>query len=92
VLTLIGVAAMLVAWHGDGQETTRHTVEGFAEVRLGVWILFVTGLFALPVFDRATPAAKATEGEPGPTPPAPPRPGGPPSVSDRPSGVATRCR
>ena len=92
VLTLIGVGAMLVAWHGDGQETTRHTVEGFAEVRLGVWILFVTGLFALPVFDRATPAAKATEGEPGPTPPAPPRPGGPPSVSDRPSGVATRCR
>jgi hypothetical protein len=51
VLTLIGVAAMLVAWHGDGQEVTRHTIEGFAQVRLGVWILFAWGLFGLPVFD-----------------------------------------
>ena len=30
VLTLVGWPAMLVAWHGDGQEVTRHTVEGFA--------------------------------------------------------------
>ena len=44
VLTLVGVAAMLVAWHGDGQEVTRHTVEGFAQVRLGVWILLTLGL------------------------------------------------
>jgi hypothetical protein len=51
VLTLIGVAAMLVAWHGDGQEVTRHTIEGFAQVRLGVWILFTVGLLGLPVFD-----------------------------------------
>ena len=53
VLTLIGVAAMVVAWHGDGQEVTRHTVEGLAQVRLGVWILFTVGLFGLPAFDPA---------------------------------------
>lgn len=44
VLTVIGVLAMLVAWHGDGQEVTRHTVEGFAQVRLGLWVLVVLGL------------------------------------------------
>lgn len=46
-LTGIGVLAMLVAWHGDGQEVTRHTIEGFAEVRLGVWILIVLGLLGI---------------------------------------------
>ncbi len=42
-LTLLGPVAMLIAWHGDAQEVTRHTVEGFAELRLGVWILVVLG-------------------------------------------------
>jgi hypothetical protein len=41
VLGLIGIPAMLVAWNGDGQEATRHTVEGLAEVRLGVLISFL---------------------------------------------------
>jgi hypothetical protein len=54
VLTLVGIVGMLVAWHGDGQEVTRHTVEGFAAVRLGVWILFAVGLLGLPAFDRST--------------------------------------
>jgi hypothetical protein len=45
--TVIGVGSMLVAWHGDGQEVTRHTIEGLAEVRLGIWILLVIGLFGL---------------------------------------------
>ena len=53
VLTLVGVGAMLVAWNGDGQEVTRHTVEGFAQVRLGVWILFAIGLLRVPLLDRA---------------------------------------
>lgn len=44
ILTVIGVFSMLVAWHGDGQEVTRHTVEGYAELRVGVWILIVLGL------------------------------------------------
>ena len=43
-LTVIGVLSMLVAWHGDGQEVTRHTVEGLAEVRLGLWIMVVLWL------------------------------------------------
>jgi hypothetical protein len=50
--TVIGVGSMLVAWHGDGQEVTRHTVEGLAQVRVGVWILVVIGLFG---FDRSQP-------------------------------------
>jgi hypothetical protein len=71
---VIGVAAMLVAWHGDGQEVTRHTVEGFAEVRLGVWIPFVVGLFRLPLFDRARAGRRDSGGETDPLP----RPGSPP--------------
>lgn len=47
VLAGLGIPAMLVAWHGDGQEVTRHTVEGFAELHLGVWILLVVGLLRL---------------------------------------------
>ena len=43
VVTAIGVLAMLVAWHGDGQEVTRHTIEGSVEVRLGVWLLVIIG-------------------------------------------------
>ncbi len=49
-LTMIGVLAMLVAWHGDGQEVTRHTIEGFAEIRLGIWILILLG-----ALDPSTP-------------------------------------
>jgi hypothetical protein len=37
-LGLIGIPAMLVAWNGDGEETTRHTFEGLAEIHLGVLI------------------------------------------------------
>ncbi len=49
VLSGIGVLAMLVAWHGDGQEVTRHAIEGFAQVRLGVWILVIVGLLGWPI-------------------------------------------
>lgn len=59
VLTLLGVAAMLVAWHGDGQEVTRHTVEGFVQVRLGVWLLFAVGLLRVPLLDPAGPEPSA---------------------------------
>jgi hypothetical protein len=41
VLGLIGLLAMLVAWNGDGQEATRHTLEGLAEIRLGVLVTFL---------------------------------------------------
>lgn len=43
MIAVIGVLTMYVAWHGDGQETTRHTIEGFVEVRLGLWIALVLG-------------------------------------------------
>jgi hypothetical protein len=48
VVTAVGLPAVFVAWSGDGQEVTRHTVEGFAELRLGIWILVVLGLLVRP--------------------------------------------
>jgi hypothetical protein len=40
-LGLLGVVAMFAAWSGDGQETTRHTLEGLAEVHLAVLIMLL---------------------------------------------------
>ncbi len=40
-LGLLGILAMFAAWSGDGQETTRHTLEGLAEVHLGVLIMLL---------------------------------------------------
>ena len=47
-VAVVGALAMVVAWHGDGQEVTRHTVEGFAQLRLGLWILVVLGALGGP--------------------------------------------
>lgn len=47
-VAVIGGLAMVAAWHGDGQEVTRHTVEGFAGLRLGLWILVVLGALGGP--------------------------------------------
>ena len=54
-LGLLGIVAMFAAWSGDGQETTRHTVEGLAEVHLAVLImlLYVT-LTRAPTRDEAS--------------------------------------
>ena len=43
-LGLLGLVAMFAAWSGDGQETTRHTLEGLAEVHLAllIMLLYVT--------------------------------------------------
>jgi hypothetical protein len=41
ILGALGVPAILVAWNGDGQEVTRHTIEGLAQVRIGVLILLL---------------------------------------------------
>jgi hypothetical protein len=46
VLGLIGIPAMFAAWTGDGQETTRHTLEGLAEIHLGVLIMFLYVMLA----------------------------------------------
>jgi len=42
----LGVFEMLVAWHGDGTETTRHGIVGSVTVRLAVTILLVLGALA----------------------------------------------
>lgn len=47
MLGVLGVLSMLIAWQGDGQEVTRHTIEGFAEVRAGVLIVFVVGVLQM---------------------------------------------
>ena len=43
VLAAVGLLSMVIAWQGDGQEVTRHTIEGFAELRVGVLIVFFSG-------------------------------------------------
>jgi hypothetical protein len=42
--TAIGLVSMLLAWHGDGEEVTRHMVEGNVEVRLGVLVLLLVAV------------------------------------------------
>jgi len=46
-LSIIGILEMVVSWNADGQEAARHTIEGFLEVRLGVLILLLFGLFSI---------------------------------------------
>jgi hypothetical protein len=41
LLGALGLFHMLVAWHGDGMEVTRHASVGNVQVRLGVLILLV---------------------------------------------------
>lgn len=36
LFAVLGLGSMLLSWHGEGQEVTRHMVEGNVEVRLGV--------------------------------------------------------
>jgi hypothetical protein len=43
VLGALGIAEMLVSWHGDGTEATRHGIVGSVTVRLAVLILIVGG-------------------------------------------------
>jgi hypothetical protein len=79
ILTGLGVLAMLVAWHGDGQEVTRHTIEGLAELRLGLWILIIVGLLGLRLTGEAGDPAAGEESisgsSSGPNPTARPNAG-----------------
>jgi hypothetical protein len=45
-LSMVGIIEMVVSWNADGQEAARHTIEGFLEVRLGVLILLLFGVFS----------------------------------------------
>jgi hypothetical protein len=60
MLAALGVFTMLVAWNGDGQEVTRHTIEGFAELRVCVLIAATVGVLGL-----AKPTARRAPGTPG---------------------------
>ena len=42
----LGVVHMLLAWHGDGMETTRHVAVGDVQTRLAVLVLVVAALDA----------------------------------------------
>jgi hypothetical protein len=52
VMGIVGLLAALIAWHGDGEEIARHTIEGNVEARLAVLLLLS---FGLPWSHRATP-------------------------------------
>jgi hypothetical protein len=43
VLGVLGLGEMLVSWHGDGSEATRHGIIGSVAVRLAVVVLLVAG-------------------------------------------------
>ncbi len=46
----LGLVHMLIGWHGDGMETTRHASVGNVQARLGVLVLVV--LAAAELWDR----------------------------------------
>jgi hypothetical protein len=64
VLSIIGIVEMVVSWNADGQEAPRHTIEGFLEVRLGVLILLLLGIFSMrgPRADAPGWVGRATRG------------------------------
>lgn len=43
----LGVAHVLIAWHGDGMETTRHVAVGDAQLRLAVLLLRIAAVSAV---------------------------------------------
>jgi len=56
LLAVLGIPVMLIAWHSDGQEVTRHTIEGLAQLRLGVLLALVLSALGA----RLPPARKPT--------------------------------
>jgi hypothetical protein len=66
--TAIGLVSMLLAWHGDGEEVTRHMVEGNVEVRLGVLVLLLVAVLG-PGADGRTKLGHEAQPVPA-TPPA----------------------
>jgi len=84
--TVVGLLTMLIAWHGDGQEVTRHMVEGDVEARLGVLVCL---LYAALVPARPATAGNDTGGAarlwlPGPTGAEPSSAGTPPPAPSPP--------
>ncbi len=56
LLAVLGIPVMLIVWHSDGQEVTRHTIEGLAQLRLGVLLALVLSALGA----RLPPARKPT--------------------------------
>lgn len=46
LFAVLGLWSMLLAWHGDGEQVTRHIVEGDVEVRVGVLLALLVAVFA----------------------------------------------
>jgi hypothetical protein len=67
-LGAVGIVAMLIAWHGDGEEVPRHTVEGFAQLRLAVLVLCTVGVLRLVPWrpSEARDARRSARSGPGP--------------------------
>jgi hypothetical protein len=64
IIGAIGPVAMLLAWQGDGQEVTRHMVEGSIETRLGILlVLLIAALAGSRGADAAGVSGEAGEGE-----------------------------
>jgi hypothetical protein len=59
LFALTGLWSMLLSWHGEGMEVTRHMVEGNVEVRLGVLLSVAMALIS------SRPAAAASEADDG---------------------------
>ncbi len=57
VLVPVGILQMGFAWFAAAQETTRHTLDGFVEVRLGVLLVVLLGL----LHERAAPQGAASD-------------------------------
>jgi hypothetical protein len=64
IVAALGVVHMLIAWHGDGMETTRHASVGNTQARLGVLLLVVLAASEL-LARRPRVAAEATSHERG---------------------------
>jgi len=66
VFVVVGLFSMLLAWHGEGMEATRHMLEGDVEVRLGVLLVLL-----LAVLGKAPPLAGPSRGDVASTVPEP---------------------
>ncbi len=65
VMGVVGLVAILIAWHGDGMEVARHTIEGNVEVRLAALVTLLFGLLwsphAEPHKDLGAPSESAND-------------------------------
>ena len=80
----LGVVHMLIAWHGDGLEVTRHALIGNSQARLGVLILFAMLLGPSRARPRHRDNRVPQHRVVAPTPTAAPRVGSSPDAARRP--------